>query len=126
MEDYADFSLRDQAAQHVDAIYGIGEAGYCHPSKADWRQIDQFPIAAFLHLMEDWQQWFADEVQMDVDDQLGRDWSCMTVQDIREPIVAILRGEDGYIWDGWHRVAACIVAGREYIPAIVGYPLSVA
>lgn len=89
----------------------------------DWRFDAAYPLSKLVSQMpggvEGWHEWWRDEVGMDADEELGREWSALAEEDIRDPIII---SEDGKleIWDGWHRTAACIVSGRTTIPAIVG------
>lgn len=115
-------TLRSWARCHVEDNYTRGDLGYCHPNAAAWSREENFPVAALVHLMEDWTTWFQDELDMDRDDEMGRDWAALLTEDIRDEIFVLVRDGKGYIWDGWHRAAATIVSGREFIPAIVGRP----
>jgi hypothetical protein len=114
--------LRRWAAEHEHANYCGGEAGYCRPSEANWEKTDAFPVSMLTHLIDDWHQWFQGELAMNEEDAMGREWSSLLNEDIQEEIVVLVRDGKGYIWDGWHRTAAVIVSGREFIPAIVGRP----
>lgn len=102
--------------------YAPGEAGYCSPDEANWSRADQFPVSMLMHLMDDWDQWFRNELQMDEEEGLGREWASLITEEIRDEIVVLVRDGKGYIWDGWHRAAAVIMSGRQFIPAIVGTP----
>jgi hypothetical protein len=114
--------LLDEAKAHQHDIYMPGDAGYCDAEKANWSQMDRFPLSMLTHLIDDWDQWFKGEIAMDETEQLGRGYAAMLGSEIEDEIVVLVRGGKGYIWDGWHRAAASIVSGKTHIKAIVGVP----
>lgn len=119
---YTEETLRSWARCHVEDNYTRGDPGYCDPNTATWSREAKFPVAALVHLMKDWTTWFQEELDMNLEDEMGRDWPALLIEDIRDEIFVLVRDGKGYIWDGWHRAAATIVSGREFVPAIVGRP----
>ena len=118
--------LRGFAAGYQHDNYCPGDAGYCSPAQARWTE-ETIDLSLFLHLMAqgkaDWETWFASELEMDAKEALHRGWEQLLVEPIQEEVVVLIRDGKGYIWDGWHRVGASIVAGRETIRAVVGRPI---
>jgi len=120
-EDIEQYALYSEAVAFQNAIYIPGEAGYHDAAMAQWHRHEDFSVASLRHLMEDWNAWFLDEIQQSEQAETSR-YAGMLVEPIEEPVVVLMRDGKGYIWDGWHRVAAIIMSGRETIPAIVGKP----
>jgi hypothetical protein len=119
--------LRAIARDYVNAIYGPGDAGYIDPDEANWRKIDDYPLARFLHLMTaaEWVKWYKVEHREAVLMRNGRheSYDDMVASDIREEIIVYDDGRVGWLWDGWHRVAASFKKGARSVPAIVGTAL---
>lgn len=91
---------------------------------ADWDYAPEAGLDLFLSVMtrEEWVAWFAEENRDAVED--GRyGYADLLLQDVKEPVVVLL-GEDGKpdVWDGWHRIAACILKGAPGIPLLLGRP----
>ena len=91
---------------------------------ADWAYDPAGGLDVFLTVMsrEEWVAWFEGEHRDAVED--GRyGYSDLLLQDVQEPVVVLL-GEDGKpdVWDGWHRIGACIVKGAAGIPLLLGRP----
>jgi hypothetical protein len=122
---WSEAALREEAQGYVHDNYTPGEDGFCNPKRASWQYAAEFELDKLAHLMNDaseWKAWFDAELAMDRDDELHRDWGRLLVEPIEEEVVVLVRNGKGYIWDGWHRVAASIVSGRKTIKAIVGQP----
>jgi hypothetical protein len=110
-------ALRDFAAMYQDTIYEPGDPGYIDVNAARWREVQDYPLARLAHLHPDWKRYWGEEMS----DELRKDHlQSMIDHDIREDIVVYDDGARGWIWDGWHRVAASFVVGRKTIPAVVG------
>jgi hypothetical protein len=123
---WSEAALREEAQGYAHDNYAPGEDGYCNPKQANWQYVDKFELEQLAHLMGDaseWKAWLDAELAMDRDDELHRDWDRLLVEPIEEEVVILVRDDKGYIWDGWHRVAASIVSGRTTIKAIVGQPV---
>lgn len=116
-------AMRAEAAAHQHDNYCAGDLGYCDASSAVWSLNNAFPMASLKHLKDDWVKWFGEEISMDESEGLGRNYAGMLTGEIIEEVIVFVRDGKGYIWDGWHRVAAAIVGGKETIKAIVGVPL---
>jgi hypothetical protein len=119
----SDCNLRDIAAGHQHDNQAEGDAGYCEAEAATWslKTVDaarcvgfESPAAAL--------EWLSEEIRMSNEDGLERGWEALLVEEIREPVVLLERGEMLYVWDGWHRMAAARARGIS-LQAIVGVPI---
>lgn len=99
-----------------------GDPGYIDPGNGTFSVQMNYPIERLIHLMdtlEEWKVWFNDEVK-GLSDIRGEDYfEDMLKNPIREPVYISEIDGKAYIWDGWHRVAASIKAGRLTLPAAV-------
>lgn len=99
-----------------------GEVGYIDPRKAKWVAYKSYPVSRLVHLLKDieeWKCWWAEE-KNDFDLVRGSNYfKDLYDNPIEVPICISEIDGKGYIWDGWHRVAACIVSGKAFIPAYV-------
>lgn len=121
---HSEVDLRKQAACHASDCHAPGEPGHCHPKHASWT-METLDGAPFSHIWESQAhafKWISEEIQMDIDDEMHRDWQKLLIEPIREEIICLIRGGRAYIWDGHHRAAALITTDRPIV-AIVGRPL---
>ena len=83
----------------------------------------------FLHILGIWEsaaharRWLLNEISMDEEEGLGRNWRSLLVEPVREEIFCLIRDGEVFIWDGHHRAAALICTGRPIV-AIVGSPMA--
>ncbi|MDW1583262.1 hypothetical protein R7Q39_19585 [Vibrio sp. 947] len=99
-----------------------GDPGYIEPGNGTFNMQSDYPVERLIHLMdslEEWKVWYNDEVK-DLSDIRGEDYfEDMLKNPIRDPVYISEIDGKAYIWDGWHRVAASIKAGRLTLPAAV-------
>lgn len=95
---------------------------------AYWVYDPSFPVSKLINAgglngIDDWKEWFSNELDMDRDENLGRNWGTLSREEIQEPVILVKTptGEI-QIWNGYHRVAGSIVRGSKTIPAIYGVP----
>lgn len=122
---WSEDQLRTEASWYETDCYLAGEPGHCPPDQASWRFEASLDLQPFLHLFGDldgWRAWFEEELQADEAEALGRYWKDLLEEPIREEVIVLLRQGKGYIWSGWHRIAACLLTGRSTLKAIVGQP----
>jgi len=111
--------LRELARAHE----GVAAKTTLTADDFDWHFDPAFPVAKLVGAMPDgdWLGWYEDELAMDREDEMHRDWDRLSQEEIQEPIVVSFEPDGGAdIWDGWHRTAGQIVRGAQTIPAIVG------
>lgn len=121
---YTSQQLREFAGEHLHDNHEPGSPGYCCPSKANWTMELLTPdqlTNVFADAAEA-RRWFDEEIIMDREDDMNRQWDRLLVEDIVEEVVILIREGKAYIWDGWHRTAAAIIKGVP-IKAIVGRPI---
>lgn len=87
-----------------------------------WRYVDEFPIALIDEASFNWRGWFEDEVRMWADEGQPHRYDELVEGPILEAVVLVEYAGRAWLWDGCHRTAASVVAGRDYVPAIVGTP----
>lgn len=106
------------AASFYNDQYRPGEPGHADPRQLQWLMVPNYPVARLNDAPGvDWfraeQEMWAEEGQPDrFDDMLDRP--------IDEPIVVYDTPSGGWIWDGNHRVGACVTRGAATVPALVG------
>jgi hypothetical protein len=98
-----------------------GDPGHCAPNAAIWEVQEAFPLALFGPI-ERWVEWFAGECGLWAEEGEPNRFDSMKSGEIREPIVLLMRNGVAHVWDGSHRIAASLVAGKATIRAIVGVP----
>jgi hypothetical protein len=115
--------LREWARDHMNDCHCQGEPGFCDPSQASW-SVEVVPAELFRGDFANAQAaraWLDEEIQMAEQDELPRDWKSLLTEPIRDEVFCLVCGNEAYIWDGYHRIAALIATGRP-IRAIVGRP----
>lgn len=120
---YSPEQLRKFAAEYKNDNQHPGSEGYCHPSKADWTLETLSPSALtnIFATQEAARTWLDEEIKMDEEDEMHRDWHLLLTEDIREEVTLLVRDGVAHVWDGWHRCAASIARGIP-VKAIVGRP----
>lgn len=91
-----------------------------------WEEIKEYPVQKFNEMsLTEWLLWFKAELEIWAQEGQPDRFDDMLNEDISTPVIGVDLGDKGiYIWDGYHRIAASITAGRSFIPAIIGRPLS--
>jgi hypothetical protein len=115
--------LREFAAGYLNDNQYPGLPGYCNPNKADW-SLEILEPSALTNVFaspEKARAWLNEEIEMDRDDEMHRDWYLLLTEDIREEAVLLIRDGVAHVWDGWHRTAAAIARGIP-LKTIVGRP----
>lgn len=118
-------ACRNEASAWQHANYCEGDAGFCRAENADWHYDPVFDLSLLMHLFANEggaKAWLDDEIKMDEEEELCRGYRAMLAEDIEEEVVILVRDGKGYIWDGWHRVAAALASGRATLKAITGTP----
>ena len=108
-----------RAAIAEGTSYSEDEPGFCRVEDADWEFVDAFDIS----LVDSPQariRWFASECCAPHAEEAG--YAALLTEDIREPLVALLRDGVAYVWAGNHRVGAALTRGTRYLRAYVGTP----
>jgi len=90
-----------------------------------WEELSSFPLTRFNEMgSAEWVKWFRTEQDIWTEDGQPDRYDDMLNEEIEIPVIAVeLENGDIHIWDGYHRIGASIVAGRESVPAIIGKPL---
>ena len=97
------------------------------PNTFHWDEHKEYPVSNFItanDTKEAWIEWFKFEQKIWADEGQPDRFDDMLTAEIAEPVYGVDLGDgEALLWDGNHRVAASVVAGRETIPAIIGKPL---
>lgn len=118
--------------QRKASEYHLGMGATIHPeaikhaSEYIWRFERNYPIEKLSHNFgmtpEKWANWMQEEINMWSEEGVNDRYDDELKNDIREPIIVIELPGDSIILDGCHRTGACVMTGRNTIPAIVGVP----
>lgn len=125
--DYGSLS-QEQLVAHV-AAEDDNSDGKLHVNDAHWVYDSHFPIDRLIPAMAGgvraWREWYADELELDREEELRRGWADLSVEEITDPVIVAFP-DDGsvQIWNGWHRTAGSIARGAATIPVIYGVPKS--
>ena len=115
--------LRSIASTYLHDNQCPGDPGYCEPAQADWTLewlTPQQMNSGFASAAEAL-DWLQVEIQMSDDEGLNRDWRRLLTEQIQVEIVVLIRDQQLYVWDGFHRLAAAMSRNCS-IKAIAGRP----
>lgn len=129
METTAQIENRAYAA----SVFGNCDDGSLHPDDATW-ELASIDIASIIPLMdggvEGWRQWLTDEFEnARMDGRISHWEAYLEVEDLKghldetadgPPVVSFSSDGKLAIWDGWHRLAACVVRGELRVDVIAG------
>lgn len=115
--------LADVRCAH-NAIYADDEIGGGPVDAFTWRYEPAFDARRIIDGLDPAARadWMRAEIAVEAEDQLDRGWSTMADEAIAEPIVLVLIGDQGYCWDGNHRIGSRCLGADPYLPAIIGTP----
>lgn len=118
----------EEELRRIAEVEGEARSGNIQPEDASWSFVPQFPVAELISSMpggvQGWRDWMQEELRVNDEDGLDREWAEELGPNV-EPIIVAREGGKWDIWDGWHRSAAAIISGADTIPAIVGKPRTV-
>lgn len=105
-----------------------GGDGYFDPKKATWSFDRNYPASKFLHAgvfltRELAKEWLLGEISDFISDGMdyrANDYLKMMVEPIRDAVIVGEANGVGFVWDGFHRVAAILARGDSFIPVIIG------
>lgn len=106
------------AASFVNDQYSPGDPGYADAKSLQWWSVPDYPIARLNDAPD--ASWFKDERDMWADEGQPDRFDDMLDQPILCPIIVYDTPSGGWIWDGNHRVGACVSRGLTSVPALVG------
>jgi len=90
-----------------------------------WKEYPAILLEGFLHgelnTPQKWCEWFQEEKLIKLKELQNPNYYTPLEQgEIIEPVIAIEKNSELYIWDGWHRVGSSFLTQRKTIPAIIG------
>lgn len=104
----------DQLRSYAATYVGWATSEMADPSDLR-RTLEDVPLDLFEAVHVDWDEWYRDEVVP------NPRCAWMTGDTgFHSPVVISVEGAEPIIWDGWHRIAYAIAAGRGTISAVVG------
>jgi hypothetical protein len=114
--------LEAYAAGWHGALFAPDDPRGLPADRYHWSYVPDLP----LDLIEDprsradWVRFFDEEQSNHALDGRPGHYDGLLRGPILEPIVVVHHKERAWLWDGWHRTAACHVLGRTTIPAVCG------
>lgn len=115
--------LRAEAQAHWHDL-DDGSACFFDPQTASWSFVTIQPkgLGAFASKAAA-ESWIAEEIAMSRKNGSGRatHYERLLAEGVRDPIVIGSTLDSSSLWDGWHRLAICMVRG-EPVTAIYGIP----
>lgn len=92
--------------------------------EATWIDSAAEDLSVFLEVKDrqQWIEWFVAEHESAI--ECGREgYGDLLLQDIQEHVIYVEYADRSLdVWDGWHRIGACMLKGAGRIPAIRGVP----
>ena len=107
-----------EAHLYQGMVYRFGESGFAVANELEWFEVSNYPISRLIDATD--KNWLDAECQMWADEGYPQRYNDIISQDIVDPIIVYDDGNNGYTWDGFHRIAATIVKGKTTIKAVVG------
>jgi hypothetical protein len=113
--------LEGHARMYEGALFADDDPRGGSASEFEWIFDPAFPVDDIHAPSCGWQAWFDQEIKFLHEELDGaRTWKRLSEEEIEEAIIVVREAGEAWIWDGSHRTAGSVVAGRSTIPAIVG------
>lgn len=115
--------VESSSAAYYDDQWPEGHPAAGPASRFEWSDVASYPISKIQdRTREEWIAFMQEEIDMWAEDGDPDRYEDELRNDIREPVVLVEIDGRAYVWDGNHRIAACVMTGRDTVPAQVGRP----
>lgn len=121
-EPFVPEDLKAYAAAWYGALFSSDDPRGLSADRYEWSYVSDLPLDLIdePRSRRDWVAFFDEEQALHASEGRLGHYDRLLSGPILEPIVVVQHAGRAWLWDGWHRTAACFVLDRATIPAVCG------